>query len=91
MRYTNRLINEKVLQNEPKVERNWELQFFGENNKRNLENWLFNNPMLNEIIPSSLIDKFYDKFRNVDSIKYSHAISMFLTLSVWCKKFWKTS
>ena len=91
MRYTNRLIKEKVLQNEPKVERNWELQFFGENNKRNLENWLFNNPMLTEIIPSSLIDKFYDKFRNVDSIKYSHAISMFLTLSVWCKKFWKTS
>ena len=28
MRYTNRLINEKVLQNEPKVERNWELPIF---------------------------------------------------------------
>ena len=36
-----------------------------------------------------LIDKFYQKFQNGDQVVFSHPVSMLLTLSVWCEKFWK--
>ncbi len=88
-RYANRFIKEKFLLREPLVERNWEIQFLGVDNNKELEYWLFDNPILHKIISKGLVKKYYNKFKKVDMVKYSHAISMILTLSVWCKKFWK--
>ena len=81
-----RLFNEKVLRHPQPVQRNWELQFLGEANNRYLRGYLFNNPMLNEMVPKSLISDFYHKFQYKGQVQYSHAVSMLLTLSSFSKR-----
>ncbi len=88
-RYFKRGFQGKILNYLPIIERNWELQFLGKLNEKNLKFWLFENKKLNNIVSKELIKEFYDKFKYQDPIKYSHPISMLLTLSVWCEKFWK--
>ena len=68
------------------IQRNWELQFFGDRNEESLKGYLFNNSF-NEFIPRSLINEFYKKFKEEDGVQFSHPISTLLTLSVWNKKF----
>jgi hypothetical protein len=65
----------------PIVQRNWEIQFLGHENLVNLENRILHNSEFFEFIPSNVTEKFYKKFIMEDSVKYSHAISMLLTLS----------
>lgn len=65
------------------VQRNWELQFLGEENEKYLKKWLFENDKMNEIIPKELSLGFYDKFQNKDAVYYSHSVSMLLTLSLF--------
>lgn len=81
-----RLLKEKVLQKPKPVQRNWELQFLGEANDRYLRDWLFKNPKFNEMVPESIVADFYQKFQHEDQVKYSHAVSMMLTLSVFAKQ-----
>ena len=57
-----RIFNEKVLALPPIIQRNWELQFIGVENNKNLKNWLFKNELLNDIIPSSMVNQFYRIF-----------------------------
>ncbi len=71
------------------IQRNWELQFLGKSNLNNIESWLFETPELNTIIPTSIINDYYTRFKNIDKVKYSHCVSMLLTLAVWSKKFQK--
>ena len=85
-RYTKRNILEKILFKSPKNQRNWELQFLGKKNDSELKKWIFNNPQLNNVIPSKIIYKYYNKFKKLDPVRYSHCISMLLTFSVWIKK-----
>ncbi|WP_460219698.1 asparagine synthase-related protein [Psychroserpens sp. MEBiC05023] len=70
----------------PYVQRNWELQFLGNNNAKHLERYLFDDRFL-EWIPKAVIKSCYDDFKNGDSVASSHAVSMLLTLSVWKKKY----
>ena len=85
-----RIFNEKkIFKNPPKVQRNWELQFLGAENSKYLKYWLFEKKILNNIISTKLIYTFYEKFQTNNQIIFSHPISMLLTLSVWCEKFWK--
>ncbi|MGB5982875.1 MAG: asparagine synthase-related protein [Nonlabens sp.] len=82
-RVTNKL--KRVLQEKSGkkyVQRNWELQFLGEENKKQLESYLFR-PEFANFIDSGLVKNLYQKFENQDQVWYSHAISMLLTLSVW--------
>lgn len=65
------------------IQRNWELQFLGEENEKHLKNWLFDNAKMNQIIPKELSLDFYDKFQNKDTVYYSHSVSMLLTLSLF--------
>ena len=58
-------------------------------NEDKLRYWLFETKNLNNIVSKNLVNEFYNKFQNHDRVKYSHPISMLLTLSVWCEKFWK--
>ena len=88
-RYLTRILNEKIFKNTPKVQRNWELQFLGAENSKNLKYWLFEKKILNNIISPKLIHTFYEKFQTENQIIFSHPVSMLLTLSVWCEKFWK--
>lgn len=68
------------------IQRNWELQFLGENNDRELNRRLFNKSFT-DFIPENLISSFYNNFRENDEVHYSHPVSMLLTLSLWNKKF----
>ena len=73
----------------PVTQRNWELQFLGLENERYLKRWIFETPELDELVPKQIIQDFYYRFKKVDPVKYSHPVSMLLTLAVWCKRFWK--
>jgi asparagine synthetase B (glutamine-hydrolysing) len=71
------------------VQRNWELQFLGEENDRQLRTFLFDNKLFQEFIDPKLVDSFYNKFKHGDVVWYSHPLSILLTISVFCKKFLK--
>ena len=88
-RYARRIIREKIIRIPAMIQRNWELQFIGKENEQHLERWLFETPELDELVPKQIIQDFYYRFKNIDPVKYSHPVSMLLTLAVWCKRFWK--
>jgi len=64
------------------TERNWELQFLGEENDAHLQEYLFSKEM-DTFIPKEVRTKFYNDFKNKDAVWYSHPVSMMLTLAVW--------
>ena len=70
------------------IQRNWELQFLGYENDQNLKHWIFETPELYELVPRKIVNDYYHRFKKVDPVKYSHPVSMLLTLAVWCKRFW---
>jgi hypothetical protein len=71
------------------IQRNWELQFLGEQNDQQLRMRLFDEPRLADWIPKELIQNFYKLFKQEDSARYSHSISMLLTLSLFSRHFKK--
>ena len=66
----------------PFIQRNWELQFLGNDNDNRLKNYLFNKD-LGDLISEDITKYFYAGFKNKNSVVYSHAVSMLLTLSLW--------
>lgn len=68
------------------IQRNWESQFLGNKNDQNLRRYLYDPEFLN-FIDRDVVDNLYNKFKKEDSVFYSHAVSMLLTLSVWHSKF----
>ncbi|PWI31511.1 asparagine synthase [Flavobacteriaceae bacterium LYZ1037] len=68
------------------IQRNWELQFLGKDNKKALEKYLFSVD-LETLVPKELIQEVYHKFKTENSLKQAHAINMLLTLSVWNSNF----
>ena len=71
------------LKNKKFIQRNWELQFLGENNSAKLDDHL-NELTYNSDIPMDIITNFTSKFKK-ESVYYSHSISMLLTLSSFFK------
>ena len=69
------------------VQRNWELQFLGERNARQLKKRLFDEPKLTAWIEKDLIEKFYRQFTTENPVYYSHSVSMLLTLSLFSRHF----
>nr|WP_321223017.1 asparagine synthase-related protein [uncultured Psychroserpens sp.] len=65
------------------IQRNWELQFLGENNDSKLQSYIIDNPQLDKFVPLEVRHFIYSKFKNEDAVYYSHAVSMLLTLSVF--------
>jgi asparagine synthetase B (glutamine-hydrolysing) len=68
------------------IQRNWELQFLGEENDTELKNHLFENESFNELVPEEIISHFYNQFKTKDAVFYSHPVSMLLTLSMFAKQ-----
>jgi hypothetical protein len=64
------------------IQRNWELQFLGQENERQLESHLFDSNFKDFVDPSVVKD-LYTRFKIQDQVFYSHPLSMLLTLSVW--------
>lgn len=75
-----RKLKEKM--GKPFIQRNWELQFLGMENDEKLQERLFGNNLY-PFLSKELLTRFYNKFKTVDAIEYSHPLSMLLTLSVW--------
>ena len=68
------------------IQRNWELQFLGEENEQQLKKYLFENPKFNQLVAPKIVAEFYSKFKNENQVYYSHSVSMLLTLSLFCNK-----
>ena len=75
----------KKIVTQKSIQRNWELQFLGDDNDKKLQKWLFENESFKEFIPEELVTTFYNQFKNKDSVNYSHAVSMLLTFSLFAK------
>ena len=70
----------RIIQNRNFIQRNWELQFTGKFNQEQLEKRLFQNDNLNEFVPNSLVRNIYNSFCEIDSVYFSHSLSMIVTL-----------
>lgn len=68
------------------VQRNWELQFLGDDNQKQLKKWLFDNPNFKNFIAPEVATTILGKFNNTNAVTYSHPLSMLLTLSVFAKQ-----
>ena len=75
-----RLLQEKM--GKKFIQRNWELQFLGADNEKQLESYLFDEDF-NSFIDKDLVKDFYSKFQTQDPVFYSHPVSLLLTLSVF--------
>jgi len=71
-----------ALMGEKFIQRNWELQFLGDENEENLLSYLFDESF-NQFIPRSLVKNFYNRFLNENRVQYSHSVSTLLTLALW--------
>lgn len=67
------------------IQRNWELQFLGESNEKQLEAHIFNRDFV-RFLGGPVVNDIYKKFKNENAVFYSHAVNMLLTLSVWFTK-----
>lgn len=70
----------------PYIQRNWELQFVGKENKEQLASYLYSEALLKEI-PKKTIDTVFQSFYTKDAVTYSHPLSMLLTLALRFKHF----
>ncbi len=70
----------------PYVQRNFELQFLGEQNDKELQKRIFDKTF-NQFIPKKIVEQCYSNFKGADYVNNAHALSMLLTLSLWSKNF----
>lgn len=75
----------RSLQQQPYIQRNWELQFLGGANDEYLKARLFDNDTLSQGIPKPIVEEFYNLFKTKNPVYYSHPLSMLLTLSLFFK------
>ena len=75
----------RMVRKEKLIQRNWELQFLGKNNDAHVRHWLFENKKLNNLVPEPIVSDIYNRFQ-VDNVKYSHSISMLITLSLFSQR-----
>lgn len=75
----------KSMIGKPYIQRNWELQFLGDENKKQLEHYLFSDE-LKELVSEEIAQDFYRKFETKDQVQYSHPVSMLLTLGLKMKQ-----
>lgn len=76
---------QRTLNPQKYIQRNWELQFLGASNEKQLKGRLFENKKMNAIIPKQITNSFYEKFKSENTVYYSHPVSMLLTLSLFFK------
>jgi len=74
------------LSNKMYIQRNYELQFLGDKNRIILESYLFKNQVSN-LISKEIINKYLNFFYKMDNVKYSHVVSMLLTLALFENKY----
>lgn len=78
-----RHLNEAV--GKPYIQRNWELQFLGSDNDKQLKDQVFDENFI-DFVGGHTVSSIYNKFTNENPVSYAHALSMLLTLSVWRRR-----
>mgnify|MGYP006199082065 CR=1 FL=1 len=68
-----------------KVSNNYENQFLGNENEKELKKWLFENQKFKVFVDPSIVEELYKGFKNENHLSYSHVISTLLTLSLFTK------
>lgn len=68
------------------IQRNWELQFLGEKNNSELNNYL-SGSNISDIIDKEVVENTMQRFLNGNQKHTSHALSMLLTLAVFSNHF----
>ncbi len=85
-RMVNKLQREtKTLLGKPYIQRNWELQFLGNENDLALKGFLFSEE-LEGLVSKETTERFYKSFKTGDKVNYSHPVSMLLTLALKMKQ-----
>jgi len=84
LRKAKRIFKKEILKKRD-VRSNWEIQFLGRENESILKNHLFESNAFKKFIPEEIVSDMYEKFISADSKKYSHPVSMLLTLSQFSK------
>ena len=70
----------KALSGKSYVQRNWELQFLGDENQIEMKKHLLESSLKNWI-PKSIISKYYNHFYSQDPVQSAHAMNILLVLS----------
>ena len=70
----------KSVVGKPYVQRNWELQFLGDENRNRLESVL-SSTKLNQWIPEELIQNYLFNFYHKDALQNAHPVNMLLVLA----------
>ena len=81
----NRIVNGLV--GNPYIQRNFELQFLGNDNDEHLKARIFETNF-NQFIPKEIVEQCHSNFKSSDYANNAHAVSMLLTLSLWNKHFY---
>ncbi|MGK0189454.1 MAG: asparagine synthetase B (glutamine-hydrolyzing) [Verrucomicrobiales bacterium] len=76
--------NIKRLRDGKRVRQNWENQFLGDENAKQLQRWLKDTPELTDIVPGNLVEETHAAFLG-DPRGHWHGVSMLLTLAVFSK------
>ena len=85
MRKAKRILLKYLSKSPDLITRNWELQFLGDQNLIQLKKNLLERNNFGKLIPQPIIKKYLDKFQT-DPVKYSHPVSILLTLAIFSDK-----
>lgn len=70
----------------PYIQRNWELQFIGQENDQQLQHYIMDG-LFAGLVPQEITKHFYQQFSQHNPVYYSHSVSMLLTLAKWNQQF----
>ena len=73
----------RTLSKDLTIQRNWELQFLGDDNEAHLEKHLLNHRSFHQLIPRHIAKEFFQKFKSENRLTYYNSTTMMLTLSMF--------
>lgn len=71
----------RIVSGKEPITRNWELQFQGADNEREMEKCMLEQSRFHELIPKHIIEHHWQQFRKVDALGYYPSMTVLLTLN----------
>jgi hypothetical protein len=81
----------RVLSNKKLILRNWVLQYLGDSNRKQLEDFLFKDENFVKLFSKELLNKYLDNFYLDDHVKWSHPMSVLLNFSLFMNTSYKSN